>query len=188
METPEKPEQVEERSEPQSTSLTWGPPLLAFGAVFLASAGAMVLVDAPRPPAVQPVVFSHQKHVGELELECEQCHVHFREQAFSGLPTAEVCAECHLEAEGESPEELKLVKLLQEGKPLQWTSLFRQPAHVYFSHRRHASVAGIECQTCHGAFAETSAPPQRVRILSMDDCIDCHREQQVSEHCTACHR
>jgi hypothetical protein len=142
---------------------------------------------APRV-AEQPVAFNHRIHVQDLGLECSDCHEFFESETFAGLPKAETCAMCHEEAQGESSEEERLVKLLAEGKPLAWQHLFLQPAHVFYSHRRHVTVAGLECERCHGSFAETETPPKEVEILSMDACIDCHHERQASTDCTVCHR
>jgi hypothetical protein len=136
----------------------------------------------------QPIAFNHLKHVEEVDLECDTCHQFYAKETFSGLPRAEVCTQCHEEAQGSSPEEAKLVQLIQGGKPLEWRSLFRQPPHVFFSHRRHAVVAEMQCADCHGTIAKSEAPPTRVKKLRMDDCIVCHELRGASTDCTACHR
>ena len=136
----------------------------------------------------QPVEFNHRLHVEDLELECSECHRFYNEEAFSGLPTADTCAFCHEEPAGESASEARLVELLEQGEPLEWQRLFRQPPHVFYSHSRHVAVAEIDCPACHGAFAESEKPPSRVRKLMMDDCVDCHEQEKVTTDCTACHR
>lgn len=161
---------------------------------FLLTAGATTALTLGGRRAVlradvhQPVSFNHKKHVAELELACTTCHVTVETEAFSGLPDAEVCAGCHLEPQGKSEEEKRLVEMLKKGTPLTWQPLFRQPAHVFYSHRRHVAVAKVPCGTCHGTIAETTAPPVRVARLAMDDCVSCHRKAGVSTDCTACHR
>jgi c(7)-type cytochrome triheme protein len=63
------------------------------------------------------------------------------------------------------------------------------PGDVFFSHRRHVTVAKVECQTCHGAIGEATAPPGRPAVnQSMEWCISCHEKRQVSVDCNACHR
>jgi hypothetical protein len=138
--------------------------------------------------AVQPIAFNHAKHVKDLDLACSTCHQFYEKETFSGLPDGEVCASCHLDPQGKSAEEGKLVKLLKAGASPPWVPLFRQPAHVFYSHRRHVVVAKIECPTCHGSIADTASPPATVRKLRMEDCLDCHRRSGVSTDCTACHR
>lgn len=164
--------------------------VLALATFFVLSTAALTLTRVLTPSAAtrQPIEFNHKKHVEENSLDCVECHEFTAEKPFSGLPAADLCAFCHAEAQGESAEELRLVQLLEEGAPLEWKPLFRQPPHVYYSHRRHVGVAKLDCQICHGSIAATEAPPARVERLKMDDCLDCHRREGATENCTACHR
>jgi hypothetical protein len=169
----------------------WRPAVAGFFAFLLFSGVAAVLTGGRSEPSSstkQPVAFNHKKHVQELELSCLTCHVSYEKEAFSGLPGADICSGCHSEPQGKSKEEAKLVRLIQAGAPLQWQSLFRQPAHVFYSHRRHVVVAKLECVTCHGSIAKTTTPPESVRRLRMQDCIDCHRRLGARTDCTNCHR
>lgn len=162
---------------------------LAFLALFFLTAAATTWrVRHSGPGAAQPIAFNHKKHVKDLDIACSSCHQFFEKETFSGLPAADVCSACHSEAQGKSAEEARLVGLLKAGTPLEWTGLFRQPAHVFYSHRRHVMAAKIECPTCHGMIAASTAPPRRVERLRMQDCLDCHRRSKVSTDCTACHR
>jgi class III cytochrome C family protein/cytochrome c7-like protein len=169
-------------------------PLAAFAAAFVLSGAATAVVSIAgrngflRPSARQPIAFNHRKHVKELDIACTTCHQTVETEAFSGLPDAELCASCHSEPQGKSREEARLVALLKKGTPLTWTPLFRQPAHVFYSHRRHVVVAKLECRRCHGAIADSVSPPARVRRLAMDDCLDCHVRSNATRDCTGCHR
>ncbi len=136
----------------------------------------------------QPVEFNHRKHVIDNQIGCSTCHQYYETQSFSGLPEADVCSTCHSEPQGKSAEEAKLVKLIKDGRPLVWNSLFRQPSHIFYSHRRHVVKAGIKCERCHGNIALTSSPPRSVKKLSMTDCIACHEQRGVPVDCTTCHR
>jgi hypothetical protein len=159
----------------------WG--LVVF---FFLSAAAVSL--SPRATE-QPLVFNHRKHVVDNEMECSDCHEFYETEAFSGMPDAETCSFCHLdELQGESAEEGRLAALLAEGESLDWGRLFRQPPHVFYSHRRHAAVAQIECEVCHGSIGQSETPPKRVERLIMDDCLTCHEEEGASTECTSCHR
>lgn len=170
--------------------LPWGWMTAAFFAFLLVTGAGTVWRSrqASASPGAQPIAFNHRKHVKDLELACSTCHASYEKEAFSGLPDAETCGACHSEPQGKSPEEQKLVALLKSGAPLQWVSLFRQPAHVFYSHRRHVVAAKIDCPVCHGTIAASVAPPRSVRKLRMQDCLDCHRRAGVSTDCTACHR
>ncbi len=171
-------------------NLSRGAALLGlFGFFFLT--GAVSVLRSGRASSsnpAQPIAFNHRKHVKDLDLACSSCHQFYEKETFSGLPDADVCATCHLEPQGKSREEEKLVKLLKAGATPQWVPLFRQPAHVFYSHRRHVVAAKIECAVCHASIAESTAPPAAVRKLRMQDCLDCHRRSGVSTDCTACHR
>jgi hypothetical protein len=150
--------------------------------------GSAVPFALRRPPVRQPISFNHRKHVKDNDLACSTCHEYYEKEAFSGLPTSEICASCHLEPQGKSEEEHKLVRLLKAGAPLDWKPLFLQPPHVYYSHRRHVMTAKIDCSVCHGGIAQASFPPARVRKLRMADCIACHEKRGAPTQCTACHR
>ncbi len=136
----------------------------------------------------QPIAFNHRKHVQELNLECSVCHAFVETEAFSGLPGADACATCHAEAQGQTAEEARLVALLEKDEPLAWQALFRQPAHVFYSHRRHVVAAKLDCARCHGAIGTSEKPPGRVHVLAMGECVACHEKAGASTHCTACHR
>lgn len=166
------------------------PAVLGLLVFFAASFAAAALFSDPTPigRASQPIAFNHQRHVDDLGLECEGCHQYYKKETFSGLPEAEVCEFCHAEAQGESAAEAQLVQLLGEGKPLEWQSLFQQPSHVFFTHRRHVVVAQMECSVCHGEIASSERPPDWVKLLTMDDCVDCHQREDAATRCTACHR
>ena len=159
--------------------------------LFFLISGVTALVrngEYPSARVVQPVVFSHQKHVEDEGLECIFCHRFYQKETFSGLPPDRICALCHSEPQGDSREEGVLVGMLQEGVPLSWGPLFRQPAHVFFSHRRHVSVAGLECPSCHGDIGSSDAPPERMRPLTMEQCLACHERENLSDDCSGCHR
>ena len=164
--------------------------ILGFLVFFLSTSAVLTFRNLqPSGDSAQPIAFNHRLHTQELELECTACHEFYEEEAFSGLPTADTCSFCHSEDSlGESPEDAKLVKLLATGEPLEWQPLFRQPSHVFYSHRRHVVVAGIECEVCHGDIAMAEVPPTRVETLTMEACLDCHNEHQAETDCTGCHR
>lgn len=139
-------------------------------------------------PAVQPIAFNHRLHVEEQGLACVDCHTGVLTEIQSGLPGAQDCELCHSEPQGESAEERKLVALLEAGTPLAWARLFRQPPHVFFSHRRHVVVAGLECTVCHGDIGASERPPLAPAPLAMEQCTRCHEQEGVPMSCAGCHR
>ena len=165
-----------------------GTAALGFAIAFVSVLVLVTTFGRPSPRVEQPIAFNHRIHVEDVGLECIDCHEFYESETFSGLPEAETCVMCHEEAQTESSEEAKLVRILTQGQPLEWQSLFQQPSHVFYSHSRHVAVAGMECDVCHGPFATAEAPPEQADLLTMDDCLDCHQESNASTDCTACHR
>ena len=161
--------------------------LLVLGVGILAVAG--LLNPLAGRPAAQPIAFNHSLHVGEVGLDCTDCHRYVLTGARATIPNVEDCGECHMEAQGESAEERRLIAFVESGEPIPWRKVYRVPDHVYFSHRRHAAIAGIECERCHGPMAERTLPVTRPAVrLTMEACIECHDQAGVSNDCIACHR
>ncbi len=65
-----------------------------------------------------------------------------------------------------------------ETQPVEWVRIHNLPDFAYFNHAQHVSVAGIECQTCHGPVEEMEIMYQYAP-LTMGWCINCHRETNV---------
>jgi hypothetical protein len=146
-------------------------------------------VFRPVPIVVQPIAFNHQTHAGELEIPCDLCHEFYATGEHSGLPTLSTCLDCHEDPLTESSEEQRIRDLAQEGRLDVFRKLFRLPDHSFYSHRRHAELGGISCETCHGDIATTTAPPERPLVqVTMDFCIDCHERERIRAECTSCHR
>lgn len=155
-----------------------------------AIAGLALLAGASRrPPVAQPVAFNHLKHTKDLGLGCVFCHQYVNAGVHAGLPEAGTCRICHQAVQGKSPESARVTALLAHGEPLRFNKLFRLPAHVYYSHRRHVGIANLDCRMCHGDIAATLRPPGRPLVrIRMGGCLDCHQAKGQSVDCVACHR
>jgi hypothetical protein len=153
-----------------------------------ALAGAL-LVAACGDEVRQPIEYSHRLHVSELSLGCDHCHESSHLGDVAGLPALAVCAECHQEAIGTSTEERKVVAAIAAGKEIRWGRLYDLPRHVFFTHRRHVTSAGIACERCHGPMGAQARPPRVPLVpLSMEACLSCHRERGATLDCAGCHR
>ena len=139
----------------------------------------------------QPIEFNHKKHI-EQGIECETCHIYIKEESFAGLPELQTCLDCHESPITKSTEEEKIRNFAKKGISLEWKRIYRLPQHVYFSHRRHVAFANLECQVCHGAIGDAVKPPTKpLKILIMNDCIDCHKsskKSKISFDCIDCHK
>ena len=122
---------------------------------------------------VQPIHFSHKIHAGDNKIDCKFCHSSSRVSKTSGIPSLNVCMNCHksiYEYTGETTAEHskefydgEIMKLYDavgwsdedqqytgETKPVKWIKIHNLPDFVYYNHSQHVTVAGLECQTCHG--------------------------------------
>ncbi|MCM4154219.1 cytochrome C [Arenibacter sp. N53] len=182
---------------------------LLLGSAYFAYGWMMqVGIDQGYAP-IQPIHYSHKIHAGDNAIECKYCHSSARVSKTSGIPSLNVCMNCHKSIyeykgnpEGPSQEDLangytnefytgeikKLYKAVGwdeenqkytgESKPVEWVRIHNLPDFAYFNHSQHVSVAGIECQTCHGPVEEMEIMYQ-YSPLTMGWCINCHRETNV---------
>ena len=158
-------------------------------------------VDQDYQP-VQPIHYSHKIHAGDNGIDCKYCHSSARVSKHSGIPSLNVCMNCHksiYEYNGETtPEyskdfydgEIKKLyaavgwddaeqKYTGETQPVKWVRIHNLPDFAYFNHSQHVTVAGVECQTCHGPVEEMEIMYQHAP-LTMGWCINCHRETDVN--------
>lgn len=162
--------------------------LSVVAAVLLALSGAAAAVTYGGGVA-QPIAFNHRKHTQDLQLDCEFCHPYVRTGAHPGLPSLETCAMCHQAPQGTSREAARVTELVAQGRPVSFAKLFRLPPHVFYTHRRHVGLGGLECRSCHGDIALTTRPPRRPLVnVQMGFCLDCHRRTGQTLDCIGCHR
>jgi len=153
---------------------------------------------------IQPIHYSHKIHAGDNQIECKYCHSSARVSKHSGIPSLNVCMNCHMNiAEYNGEEDLekgytkefytneikKLYKAVGwdentqsytgETQPVKWVRIHNLPDFVYFNHAQHVSVAGVDCQKCHGPVEEMEIMYQH-SSLTMGWCINCHRETNVN--------
>ncbi len=157
------------------------------GAVMFCGLVLIVVILVSGGRIQQPLAFNHKIH-SENDLECLDCHLYFKDHSSSGRPTLEICSNCHEEPLGESRQEKKLIEFIESDREIEWQRLFRVPEDVYFSHRRHVVLGGLECKICHGTIGESTSPPTKPKQISMKTCMGCHEENEVDNDCIACHR
>lgn len=139
-------------------------------------------------PPRQPIRYNHAVHIAS-GLTCLDCHSGAQDQVHATLPTLDTCLMCHQEPLTESIEEETIQKFASTGQPIPWRRITRVPADVYFSHRRHVALAGLECAVCHGAMEALTEPPQHPFLpVTMDACLECHEKGKVQNDCNRCHR
>tara|TARA_B110000879_G_scaffold20496_1_gene25572 strand:+ start:33 stop:1334 length:1302 start_codon:yes stop_codon:yes gene_type:complete len=155
---------------------------------------------------IQPIAFSHKIHSGENKIDCQYCHSSAKHSKHSGIPSVNVCMNCHkaiaevaegteIEWNGEIYGKERLDKeiakvydaagwdpeeLVYTGieKPIKWVRIHNLPDLVYYNHAQHVTVGGVACQKCHGPVEEMDEMYQ-YSPLTMGWCINCHRETNV---------
>ena len=121
---------------------------------------------------IQPVPFSHAKHVGELGLDCRYCHGTVEKAAVT-VPTTQTCMNCHNQIKTASPDLAVVRESYQSGKSIPWVHVHTMYSFVYFDHSIHVN-RGVSCVECHGKVNEMDVVTQK-KPMSMAFCIDCHR-------------
>ncbi|MDE2852086.1 MAG: cytochrome c3 family protein [Acidobacteriota bacterium] len=140
------------------------------------------------PTPEQPIAYDHQVHI-EAGLECVRCHRGAEEGVHAGMPSVQACAGCHRREIPDHPEVQKVMLANENREPILWAKVNVIPdsAMVHFNHRAHAR-AGIECLTCHGDVASMAVAEPVRNVADMGWCVECHRENEASDDCLACHR
>lgn len=113
----------------------------------------------------QPIYFSHKIHAGEQGIDCQYCHSSAKYGKVSGIPSTNLCMNCHFQIQdytGEYVEEGKsrqfytdeiqkiyasigfdpeTLTYTGEYDPIEWNRIHNLPDFVYFNHAQHV-VAG----------------------------------------------
>ncbi len=147
------------------------------GVIVLIGAGIVFVVLSPEPyraAVPQPIAFSHQQHVADLGIDCRYCHTTVETSAFAGMPSTQICMNCHSEVASESDKLAALRDSSSTGKPLVWNRVHTLPDFTYFDHSAHVTK-GVACVTCHGQVDQMTTAVQ-VKSLQMGWCMDCHRD------------
>jgi len=157
----------------------------------------------------QPIAYSHKLHAGQLEIECVYCHNSVEKSKHAGIPTTNVCMNCH-KAVSEGPEtgteeiakiyeaagfDSKTFQYTGKTKAVNWVKVHNLPDHVYFNHSQHVVVGGLDCKQCHGDMTKETV----ARVMSKEDlnaieendikftrptltmgwCLECHGQKEI---------
>ncbi len=154
------------------------------------------------PPAnvgyapAQPINYSHKLHAGQLGLDCQYCHTGVIYGKKAGVPSLNICMNCHSAIGYGNSEIEKVQKLWAEKKAPEWVRVHNLPDHAKFSHVAHVTAlmkpnepTKKVCMNCHGDVSKMEVVAQ-VKDLNMGFCINCHREHEdkgAKLNCSTCH-
>jgi hypothetical protein len=156
--------------------------------------------DPDTPGPVQPIQFSHKHHAGLYQIDCQYCHSGTDRSPSAGVPAVEVCMGCHAQFPA-SYDELEGIRTLKEHwakkQPIEWVQIHRLPEYVQFQHRAHVQ-RGLRLpdlprrrrdlrQAVDGPDTKWWPWLLPTAKLEMGWCIDCHRRNNATQDCAACH-
>ena len=158
----------------------------------------------------QPIDFPHSIHAGKDDISCKYCHSSADKSRTAGLPTVNMCMNCHKQIKGSGDQVAKIQKIYDaagftpegggeysgETKNIVWNKVHALPDHVYFNHSQHVEVGGIDCKQCHGDMTKQKETARVVPVeelnkiegnvqlshptLTMGWCIECHDQKEIS--------
>ena len=142
---------------------------------------------------VQPIWFSHKVHATQNGIDCEYCHVDARTSRHAGVPSLNVCMNCHNQVkEGSVSGKKEIAKIYDHlgynpttmqydkpGKPIEWVKVHNLPDHVYFNHSQHVQAGKVKCQECHGPVEKMNRVVEYKEFAMGDFCLDCHRKRGI---------
>lgn len=143
------------------------------------SLGDIGVVENYQPS--QPIEFPHEIHAGVNGIDCKYCHNSVTKSKSAGLPTVNVCMNCHKQINGRTPEQQEKIKAIYEAagwstegagsytghtKPIKWNKVHVLPDHVYFNHSQHVVVGAVDCKQCHG---DMTKQKEAVRVVPVSE-------------------
>lgn len=158
----------------------------------------------------QPIEFPHDIHAGKNGIDCKYCHNSAIDGKTAGIPSVNVCMNCHKQINGNTPEQQEKIAKVYEAagwdpvkqeysgktKEIIWNKVHVLPDHVYFNHSQHVVAGGVDCKQCHGDMTTMNATAKvqpvselnkiegNIKLtkstLTMGWCIECHAEKEVT--------
>jgi hypothetical protein len=138
-----------------------------------------------KPPAEQPVPFSHKLHL-TFDMKCQECHPNPEPGDRMTLPAADRCMECHRTIAKDKPAIQKLAAFSKSKQTIPWVRIYTVSGWVFWNHRSHLE-SGMKCETCHGELRKMDVVIAATNVTTMAGCVDCHRKNEASTGCQYCH-
>ncbi len=153
----------------------------------------------------QPIAFPHDVHAGTNGIDCKYCHNSVTKSKSAGLPTVNVCMNCHKQINGRTPEQQAQIAKIYDAagwnpegagaytgktKPIVWNKVHVLPDHVYFNHSQHVVVGGVDCKQCHGDMAkmkETAKVQPVSELNKVEGNIPLTKATLTMGWCIECH-
>jgi hypothetical protein len=130
------------------------------------------------------IKFSHQFHIGDVEVACEDCHTGVTESTSLSdrlMPEKDVCSDCHDTDDDESCETCHYEDVYEP--------LVEKTASLFFSHSQHMGEEA-NCEACHQGLSEVDYSSEiETAHPAMSTCYQCHNDQSLATNtCESCHK
>ncbi|MES2798615.1 MAG: c-type cytochrome [Bacteroidota bacterium] len=154
----------------------------------------------------QPIQFPHSVHTGINGIDCKYCHSNVVKSKSAGIPSVNVCMNCHKQVNGRTPAQQEQIAKIYEAsgwnpegagkytgntKPIVWNKVHVLPDHVYFNHSQHVVVGGVDCKQCHGDMTKQTET-QRVwtvqELNAIEGNIPLTKPTLTMGWCIECHQ
>jgi cytochrome c551/c552 len=153
----------------------------------------------------QPIAFPHAIHAGTNGIDCKYCHNSVTKSKSAGLPTVNICMNCHKQVNGRTPAQQEQIAKIYDAagwnpegagkytgktKPIIWNKVHVLPDHVYFNHSQHVVVGGVDCKQCHGdmtKMVETAKVQTTAELNKVEGNIPLTKPTMTMGWCIECH-
>jgi hypothetical protein len=170
---------------------------------FFQSLATIGVVENYQPS--QPITFPHAAHAGINGIDCKYCHNSVTKSKHAGIPSVNVCMNCHKQINGEGKPfagEIQKIykaagwdpsgagKYTGKENPIVWNKVHVLPDHVYFNHSQHVVVGGIDCKQCHGDMTtmnETAKVQPVEELNKIEGNINLTKPTLTMGWCIECH-
>ena len=153
----------------------------------------------------QPIQFPHDVHAGKNGIDCKYCHNSVEKSKSAGIPTVNVCMNCHKQVQGDDDHEIEQISKIYhaagfspegggqysgETENIVWNKVHALPDHVFFSHAQHVNVGGVDCKQCHGDMTKQHELPRVVPVEELNEIdgnIQLTKPTLTMGWCIECH-
>ena len=142
-----------------------------------------------RKAPTQPIEFSHEIHVGKLNLQCLFCHETADKSTFAGVPSVQKCMELPHRRQDRQPGDPEAHQVLERQGA---DALESRASHSHSQSRLLLAQAPHRRPACSASTVTDSSPRWRsvrqVKSFKMGWCVSCHEANHAPTDCVICHR
>lgn len=132
---------------------------------------------------VQPIYYSHKVHAGVNQISCLYCHGSAQDSKTAGIPSVNVCMNCHVAITSYSGEDLKR----EDGTPVNGTEEIHK---IYKYAGWNPETKEYNPDSNHDGIPDGARPIEWVKIHNLPDHVYFNHSQHVKvgkQQCQTCH-